>query len=96
MKCVAHPLVSYRHNNHAHAVTSVLSKMVQFSEHAFICVAIRRMGVVAPTFPMDQFWDSSKSDKKSLGLPEGYCSALSAFDFGQTSKCATSVSIDIH
>ena len=59
---------------------SGLSKIVWFAESEFTGIATGRIGGHVPHFSKDQFWDSSKSNKKSVRLPEGV--PLSAFDFG--------------
>jgi len=46
----------------------------------FSGVATERIGGRVPHFPKEQFWDLSKSDKKSVRLPEWI--PLSAFGFG--------------
>jgi len=47
-------------------------QIVRFAESDFSGVAKGRIGGCFPHFPKDQFWDSTKSDKKSVRLLEGY------------------------
>ena len=52
-------------------LTSVLSKIDRFAERDFSGVAGEIGPDASPTFPQDQFWDSCKSDEKSVTHLDG-------------------------
>jgi len=74
-----------------HALIFGLSEIVRSAERSHTA----RMQGAFPNFPKYQFWDSSKSDKKSIRFQQRV-PLINDFDFGYTSTYAICVPIDLH